>query len=53
MERFEFTPNSEDICFLSLCPPNPLPKLLLLGWLEFPRGTDIQGSIKLIATTCS
>lgn len=55
MECFEFTLNSVimNICFLSQCPPNPLPKRLLLGWLEFPRVTDIQGNIKLMVTTHS
>lgn len=55
MECFEFTPSSEavNICFLSQCPPNPLPKLLLLGRLEFPRVTNIKGNIKIIAAACS
>lgn len=55
MECFEFTPSSAsmNLCFLSQCPPNPLTKWLLLGCLEFPRVTDIQGNIELMTTNCS
>lgn len=55
MECFTFTPNTAamNICFLAQCRPNQLPKLLLLGRLEFPPDTDTRGNINLIATSCS